>query len=104
MGNRYFVQYLLNVGALKADEVLELMAKASKAEPGLPLLAMRKGLLSSAQLSEMNISDEAAEVDLSAYADWTLAAKLSVNDRTAALDGTLLNLPAYAVAVLVPAQ
>ncbi len=59
MGNRYFVQYLLNVGALKADEVLELMAKASKAEPGLPLLAMRKGLLSSAQLSEMNISDEA---------------------------------------------
>lgn len=60
MGNRYFVQYLLNVGALKADEVLELMAKASKAEPGLPLLAMRKGLLSSAQLSEMNISDEAA--------------------------------------------
>lgn len=60
MGNRYFVQYLLNVGALKADEVLELMAKASKAEPGLPLLAMRKGLLSSTQLSEMNISDEAA--------------------------------------------
>ena len=60
MGNRYFVQYLLNVGALKADEVLELMTKASKAEPGLPLLAMRKGLLSSAQLSEMNISDEAA--------------------------------------------
>lgn len=60
MGNRYFVQYLLNVGALKADEVQELMAKASKAEPGLPLLAMRKGLLSSAQLSEMNISDEAA--------------------------------------------
>lgn len=52
----------------------------------------------------MNISDEAAEVDLSAYADWTLAAKLSVNDRTAALDGTLLNLPAYSVAVLVPAQ
>lgn len=52
----------------------------------------------------MNISEEAASVDLSAYADWTLAAKLTVDEQAVTLDGTQLSLPGYAAAVLVPAQ
>ena len=52
----------------------------------------------------MNIDTEAAEVDLSGYADWTLAASLSVDDSEVTMDGTALELPAYAVAVLIPNQ
>lgn len=51
----------------------------------------------------MNINTEAAEVDLSAYADWTMAASLSADGNAVALDGTTLSLPAYGVAVLIPA-
>lgn len=51
----------------------------------------------------MNIAPDAAQVDLSAYADWTLAASLSADGNPVALDGVTLDLPAYAAAVLLSA-
>lgn len=51
----------------------------------------------------MNIAAEGAQVDLSAYADWTLAATLSADGNPLELSGTTLTMPAYGVAVLVPA-
>ena len=51
----------------------------------------------------MNINSEAANVDLSAYADWTLAASLSADGGAITLDGTNLNISAFGVAVLLPA-
>ena len=50
----------------------------------------------------MNISPEAGSADLSAYADWTVAATLSADGNAIVQDGTMLNLPAYGVAVLLP--
>ena len=50
----------------------------------------------------MNIDANAASVDLSAYSDWSVAASLSVDDNTVAMDGATLNLPAWGVAVLIP--
>lgn len=54
----------------------------------------------------MNIDDDDAgvQVDLSAYADWSLAATLSANGKPIELDGTTLNMPAYGTAVLIPAK
>ena len=52
----------------------------------------------------MNIDANAAQVDLSSYADWTLAASLSVDETAVQLNGTTLDLPAYGVAVLVSAS
>jgi hypothetical protein len=52
----------------------------------------------------MNIDEVAAQVDLSAYSDWTLAAVLSADGEPITLDGTTLNLPAFGTAVLVPAN
>ncbi len=52
----------------------------------------------------MNIDQEAAQVDLSAYSDWTMAASLSADGNAIAMEGTTLNLPAYGLAVLVPAK
>ena len=49
----------------------------------------------------MNISGEAAQVDLSAYAGWKLAASLSADGGKISLKGTTLNLSPYGVAVLV---
>ena len=51
----------------------------------------------------MNISPDAGQADLSAYGDWTVAATLSADGNPVELDGTTLNLPAYGVAVLIPA-
>ncbi len=48
----------------------------------------------------MNINTEPAEVDLSAYADWTLAATLSADGGEITQNGTMLTLPAYGTAVL----
>ena len=48
----------------------------------------------------MNISGEKAEVDLSAYADWDMAASLSANGERISLKGSTLKLPAWGVAVL----
>ena len=50
----------------------------------------------------MNINAEAAQVDLSAYADWTVAATLAVDETEPKVDGATLSLPGYGVAVLIP--
>lgn len=50
----------------------------------------------------MNISDEEAQVDLSGYADWTMAVSLSANGDKIKLKGETLKLPAWGVAVLTP--
>jgi len=50
----------------------------------------------------MNISPEAGSADLSAYADWSVAATLSADGGEILLEGTELKLPAYGVAVLLP--
>ena len=52
----------------------------------------------------MNISEEAAKVDLSAYQGWTLAASLSANGEAVKLKGTTLNLSAWGIAILVPGE
>ena len=51
----------------------------------------------------MNIDTVSAEVDLSAYEGWTMAASLSADGNPVSMEGTTLNLPAYGVAVLIPA-
>ena len=51
----------------------------------------------------MNINTEAAQVDLSAYADWTMVASLSADGGEITMDATTLSLPAYCTAFLVPA-
>ena len=50
----------------------------------------------------MNINTAAAQVDLSAYADWTVAATLSADGNEIVLNGTTLELPAFGTAVLIP--
>ena len=50
----------------------------------------------------MNISPSAARVDLSAYADWTLAATLSADGYPIVLEGSDLDIAAYGIAVLSP--
>jgi len=52
----------------------------------------------------MNIAPDAAQADLSAYSDWTLAASLSADGNEVALNGTTLDLPAFGVVVLTPAN
>ena len=52
----------------------------------------------------MNISAEDAQVDLPAYADWNLAASLSANGNKIEQKGTILELPAWGVAVLIPKE
>ncbi len=64
--------------------------------------ACRKSWGEEACIILMNIAPDAAAVDLSAYADWTLAASLSADGNAIALAGNELTLPAYAVAVLRP--
>ena len=50
----------------------------------------------------MNINSAAAQVDLSAYGDWVLAASLSADGNEVVLNGTTLDLPAFATAILIP--
>ena len=50
----------------------------------------------------MNISETAAQVDLSAYEGWNLAASVSADGGSIAMDGAKLDLAAWGVAVLVP--
>ena len=50
----------------------------------------------------MNINTVAAQVDLSAYADWTVAATLSADANEVVLNGTVLDLPAFGIAILIP--
>ena len=51
----------------------------------------------------MNINGEKAEVDLSDYSDWTLAASLSAEGSKIKLKGDTLKLPPWGVAILTPA-
>jgi len=51
----------------------------------------------------MNIDQKEAQVDLSAYSDWTLAASLSANGEEIKLQGETLQLPPWGTAVLLPA-
>jgi hypothetical protein len=50
----------------------------------------------------MNINTEAARVDLSSYDSWMLAASLSADGNEVVLNGTTLELPAFATAILIP--
>ena len=50
----------------------------------------------------MNISPEIATVDLTQYAAWELAAQLCTDQEKVTFADTALQLPAYAVAVLIP--
>ncbi|MBQ8834976.1 MAG: alpha amylase [Oscillospiraceae bacterium] len=52
----------------------------------------------------LNIQTEGTTVDLSAYEGWTLAASISADGNPITLEGTSLNMPAYGLAVLVPAE
>ena len=50
----------------------------------------------------MNINTVAAQVDLSAYDGWVLAASLSADGNPVVLNGTTLELPAFGTAILIP--
>ncbi len=50
----------------------------------------------------MNIDTKAAQVDLSAYGDWQLAASLAVGEEPITMEGTSLSMPACGIAVLIP--
>ena len=50
----------------------------------------------------MNVDSVVAEVDLSGYPDWTLAATLSADGNPVEMEGTTLNMSAFGVAILLP--
>ena len=50
----------------------------------------------------MNVSTDAAQVDLSAYEGWTLAASVTADGGTIAMKGNTLDLAAWGLAVLLP--
>lgn len=50
----------------------------------------------------MNINTVAAQVDLSAYGDWILAASLSADGNAVTVNGSTLELPAFGIAILIP--
>ena len=52
----------------------------------------------------MNVDTQAAQVDLSAYADWTLAASVSADGNKIAMEGQMLSMPAFGVAILCPVE
>ena len=64
--------------------------------------AFRKTWNEEAVIILMNIAPDAAQVDLSAYADWTLAASLSADGNEIVQSGTTLELPAFGTAILIP--
>ena len=52
----------------------------------------------------MNISENAANVDLTAYADWEMTVSLSANGEEITREGVNLSLPAYGIAILQPVK
>lgn len=65
--------------------------------------AIRKSWNDQACLILYNINTEPAQVDLAAYADWTLAASLSADGGAITLDGSTLELAPFGAAVLTQA-
>lgn len=57
---------------------------------------MGKGL----KLSVAKLPETQAAVDLTDYADYTLTARLTVDENQVMMEGSVLTLPPYAVAVL----
>lgn len=53
MNNHYFSQYLLNSGKLEIADVKRLLALSVSAKPQLPVLALRQGLLTAAQVADL---------------------------------------------------
>ena len=64
--------------------------------------AFRKTWNDQAVIILMNIDTQAAQVDLSGYADWTVVATLSADGNEIVQNGTNLDLPAFGTAVLIP--
>ena len=62
--------------------------------------AVRKTGADGACILLYNIDENTAAVDLSAYEGWGLAASLSADGETVALENGTLTLPAYGAAVL----
>ena len=62
--------------------------------------AVRKTWQEESCIILMNIQDAQAAVDLTDYADYTLTARLTVDENQVMMDGSVLTLPPYAVAVL----
>ena len=104
-----------------ADSVLNYYRQAIAIRQAMPVIShgrvtaeasLNKGCISaqrktwegSSCIILMNISQEAATVDLTGYEGWTLAASLSADGKKISLKGTELSLSAYGVAILVPAQ
>lgn len=50
----------------------------------------------------VNINDEPAKVDLSAYSDWQLVVAVSADGNPVVMNGTTLDMAAYGMAILVP--
>lgn len=50
----------------------------------------------------MNINSEAAQVELSAYEGWTLAASVTADGTPVEMTGTTLNMGAFGLAILLP--
>lgn len=92
--------------AIAIRNALPMIARGTTTvETGLnmgTLSAMRKNWDGKECIILMNINDEAASCDLSGYTDWKVAATLSANGESIAMDGTALNMAAYGIAVLIP--
>lgn len=52
----------------------------------------------------MNVSTEPAQVNLEAYAQWAMAAQLSVGAERASMEGSVLSMPGCGVVVLIPQE
>lgn len=59
MANRYFVQYLLNVGVISSSEAVDLLPRLSEVRPSLPLLALTSGLVTAGQMEGLTVADSA---------------------------------------------
>ena len=50
----------------------------------------------------MNINSAAAQVDLTGYEDWSVAASLSADGNEISRSGAVLDLPAFGIVILIP--
>ena len=75
---------------------------AEKALNKLCVSAFRKSWNGEECIVLMNISSEGTTVDLTGYEDWSVAAQLCVGEKTCTEEDRGLQMPAYAVAILLP--